>query len=106
MSKHPQKANKTPITDSVEFKDALKAMVSKHSMVIDKARNFLDDSYSFADKDTVQIMKDALATQHDTAFADNELDVAFKLLQKNTSYATFGDGAKSDKFSDLKDKEL
>ena len=102
-------ANKMPITDSVEFKDALKAMVAKHSMVIDKARNFLDDSYSFADKDTVQIMKDALATQHDTAFADNELDVAFKLLQKNTSYKTFGDhkkdGKESGSFSDLKDKE-
>lgn len=102
-------ANKVPITDSVEFKDALKAMVSKHSMVIDKARNFLDDSYSFAGKDTVQVMKDALATQHDTAFADEELDVAFKLLQKNTSYKTFGDhkkdGKESGSFSDLKDKE-
>ena len=103
------KEEKMPITDSVEFKDALKAMVSKHSMVIDKARNFLDDSYSFADKDTVQVMKDALATQHDTAFADEELDVAFKLLQKNTSYKTFGDhkkdGKESGSFSDLKDKE-
>lgn len=102
-------ANKVPITDSVEFKDALKAMVSKHSMVIDKARNFLPDEYSFADKDTVQVMKDALATQHDTAFEDAELDVAFKLLQKNTSYKTFGDhkkdGKESGSFSDLKDKE-
>lgn len=103
------KEEKMPITDSVEFKDALKAMVSKHSMVIDKARNFLDDSYSFAGKDTVQVMKDALATQHDTAFEDAELDVAFKLLQKNTSYKTFGDhkkdGKESGSFSDLKDKE-
>lgn len=86
-----------PITDSAAFKDAVKAAtesaVKAHAVVIDKAREFLDEAYNFADKSTVQIMRDALATQHgSTQFTDSELPVAFKLLKpQSQDYRNFGD---------------
>ena len=86
-----------PITDSAAFKDAVKAAtdtaVKEHAVVIDKAREFVDEAYNFADKSTVQIMRDALATQHgSTQFTDAELPVAFKLLKpQSQDYRNFGD---------------
>lgn len=81
-----------------DFKDAIAKAVKKetavYAQVVNKARNFLDDNYSFADKSANQIMRDALATQSTDKFADSELSVAFKLLRKNESnYSNFGDQA-------------
>lgn len=92
-----EEAKKMPITDSAAFKDAVKAAtdtaVKEHAVVIDKAREFVDEAYNFADKSTVQIMRDALATQHgSTQFTDAELPVAFKLLKpQSQDYRNFGD---------------
>lgn len=88
-----------PITDSAAFKDAVKGAVASavknHAVVIDKARDFVDEAYCFTDKSTVQIMRDALAVEHGaTQFTDAELPVAFKLLKKaSQDYKTFGDHA-------------
>lgn len=86
-----------PITDSAAFKDAVKGAVAsavkEHTIVIERARDFVTEDYSFADKSTVQIMRDALATEHGaTQFTDAELPVAFKLLKKASSdYKNFAD---------------
>ena len=75
-------------------KSATSAAVKRHASVIDKAREFLPEGYKFVDKDTVQIMRDALATQSTEKFADAELDLAFKLLKPApASYRNFGDAA-------------
>jgi len=91
-----EEKEKVPVTDSKEFIDALKkatdSAIKLHSEVVDKAKNFVDDSYSFAGKSTSQIMRDALATEHgSTKFNDSELPVAFKLLKKTANYKQFGD---------------
>lgn len=75
-------------------KSATATAVKRHATVIDKAREFLPDGYQFVDKDTVQIMRDALATQSAEKFADAELDLAFKLLKPApANYRNFGDAA-------------
>ena len=93
--------------DSQEFQDAVTGAVAKHSEVIEKAKTFVADDYSFADKSTKQIMLDAIAVEHgDTAFEDAELDTAFKMLKKsNSSLETFGDSQK-DELEQLADEEL
>lgn len=97
--KPDEKADPMPITDSAAFKDAVKGAIATavkdHAIVIDKARDFVDEAYCFTDKSTVQIMRDALAVEHGaTQFTDAELPVAFKLLKKaSQDYKTFGDHA-------------
>lgn len=100
------------VTDSAAFKDAMKSgidsAVKAHAVVIDKARGFVPETYNFADKSTVQIMRDALATEHGaTAFADAELPVAFKLLKKQVSaYANFADHAAENSLTARIKKEM
>lgn len=85
-----------------KFKDAMNSAVNSavkvHASVIDKARTILPETYSFADKSTAQLMRDALAVEHGSQkFADAELSVAFKLLKKSGSeYKTFGDSKADD----------
>jgi hypothetical protein len=104
--------------DEKKFSDAVNAAVRKqqvatdaaikvHTSVMEKARGFLPETYSFADKATVQIMRDVLAAEHPgEKFSDADLPMAFKLLKKTESkYQTFGDKNPND-FSALADKEL
>lgn len=91
------------VTDSMrkvlaqKFSDATRravdSAVKTHASVIDKARTILPETYSFADKSTAQLMRDALAVEHGSQnFTDSELSVAFKLLKKSGGeYQTFGD---------------
>jgi len=81
-------------SDSKQFKDAVKDAVSAHAVAIQKARDFVSEDYVFADKSTVQIMKDALAAEHgEIEFADSELSTAFKMLKKSgSSLEKFADG--------------
>lgn len=93
-----------------KFSDALATAtataVKAHGAVITKARVFLPDEYDFADKNTVQIMRDAIATDNGEHFADNELPLAFKMLRKPAAnYKRFGDAKPSD-LTTLQDKEL
>ena len=79
---------------------AISGAVKVHASVIDKARTILPETYSFADKSTAQLMRDALAVEHGSQkFSDSELSVAFKLLKKSGGeYQTFGD-SKADETS-------
>lgn len=92
----PEK-EKMAVTDSKAFKDALQkatdAAIKRHSSVVDKAKGFVGEQYSFADKSTNQVIRDALASQYGKQkFADSELDLAFKMLRKQTNnLASFGD---------------
>jgi len=80
--------------------------IRRHAAVIEKARDFLPETYKFSDKSTDDIMRDALAVVDDTKFSDEELPLAFKLMKKPTSnYQQFGD-AQPHSFDQLKDKEL
>lgn len=102
---------KTPIKDTAEFKDAVlaavKSAVNDRTETLVKSMDFLAEDYSFEDKSTAQIKRDALATIHGkTEFEDSELSVAFKMLKTPaTDVSKFGDSA-AGKFSQLKDKEL
>jgi hypothetical protein len=102
-----EKAQKVAVTDTAEFKDALTKAIEAHTTVIEKAREFVDASYSFTGKTTTQIMRDALAVEHGTQkFEDAEVSVAFKLLKKTaSSLKSFGDSGACP-FDLLKDKEL
>lgn len=77
---------------------AISGAVKVHASVIDKARTILPETYSFADKSTAQLMRDALAVEHGSQkFSDSELSVAFKLLKKSGGeYQTFGDRSADD----------
>jgi len=94
-----EEKDKVKVTDSKAFKDAVQKAtdkaIARHSEVIEKARGFLDDTYSFSGKTTAAIIRDALATEHGAQkFEDSELDLAFKMLRKTTSqYQQFGDAA-------------
>lgn len=99
------KGDPVKVTDSMrkvlaqKFSDATRkavdTAVKTHTSVIDKARGILPETYSFADKSTAQVMRDALAIEHGSQkFSDSELSVAFKLLKKSGGeYKTFGDSA-------------
>lgn len=101
------KGDPVKVTDSMrkvlaqKFSDATRkavdVAVKTHASVIDKAREILPETYSFGDKSTAQVMRDALAVEHGSQkFSDSELSVAFKLLKKSGgNYQTFGD-AKTD----------
>lgn len=81
-------------SDSKVFKDAVSNAVDAHTVVIEKATNFVDEQYVFAGKSTKTIMADAIAVEHgDTKFEDSELSTAFKLLKRtDSSLVKFGDG--------------
>lgn len=81
--------------DSKAFKQAVEEKTKEHAMVIEKAVSFVDERYTFSDKSTSQIMRDALAAEYgDVKFSDSELPVAFKLLKRSSSdLKNFGDSS-------------
>jgi len=82
------------------------AAVKRHTQVIEKARDFVPEDYTFSDKSTEQIMRDALATDTTESFADSELDLAFKMLKKReSSYQNFGD-SNPNPLAELGDKDI
>lgn len=101
--------------DEKKFSDAvakkatefLDAAIAERDDVVEKARLFVDESYSFKGKETKQIMRDVLALDNPgVKFADSELSVAFKLLKpKRPDYSRFGDSV-SGRLSSLKGKEF
>ena len=88
-----------------EFVDSkVKVEIQSHLQVVSKARTFLDEKYDFSGKTRQQIMRDAIKTQRPEQFKDSELDIAFKLLQKNTSNSTVNI-EREDEISKLKNQE-
>lgn len=103
---------KVELKDSAEFKDALaKAKdeaVKQFASVVSKAKDFVDEAYSFEDKTAEQVMRDAIASEYGKQkFADEELPVVFKMLRKSdSSKHSFGDHQAQSKFQSLENKEL
>ena len=94
---------KKPFGDAKSFKDAVAKQVAEHIEIVDRAKQFLPETYDFKNKSARQIMLDAVKTEHPkTKFNDSELNVAFKLLKKTESkYKNFGDKQRSSgKFTD------
>jgi len=112
--KEEEKDEEKPKFSDADFRIALKEKsqkfadeaVQQYAQVIDKARNFLDESYDFKDKKSEQIMKDALSTESTEAFSDAELPLAFKLLKKTAEYKKFGDHKTVHLLDEIADKEL
>lgn len=104
-----EEGEKPKFTDAAVAKMVQKATdeaIKQHAEVIEKARQFVDESYSFVGKNSAQVMRDALATETSEKFSDSELATAFKLLKKSgADYRNFGDKSAS-AFDNLKDKEL
>ena len=98
------------VTDKA-FSDSVAAEVKKKNAefatVLGKAKDFLPDTYDFADKSACDVMRDALATQHNDKFEDSELPTAFKMLKTVTNYKDFGDAKTiSDEIDKIGEKEL
>ena len=95
-----------------QFNDALQLAVSSaikwHSTLTDKAREFLGEEYSFADKTTEEIMRDCIATQQDaTQFNDEQLSLAFKMLRPLPSnYSNFADENTKHPLDEMANKEI
>jgi len=75
---------------TIKAKKLVDQAVKTYSEVVDKARHFLSDTYDFKNKKANQIMRDAIATQSNSQFTDEELPVAFKMLKKTSNYQNFG----------------
>lgn len=84
------------------------AMADAKMAIIDKAKGFLDDGYDFRSKSDIQIMKDAIATQHNEEIADADLSMAFRLLKNATHYDSFGarSAGSADPFLTTGEKEI
>ena len=72
--------------DKKAFGDALQL----HTKTILKAQRFLDSSYDYLGKSTLEVMRDALLTQYKVTFTDSEVPVAFKMLKAKSHYTDFG----------------
>ena len=105
MDEEPQdESDEEAYTDSKAFKDALNVRVNESIRIIEKARLFLDDTYSFIDKDIASIMKDAIATVSKEKVSAEELPIAFKFI-KAKDKMEFTDNGKG-KLSLIADKEI
>lgn len=87
------------------LKNYAKAEIKKYAQVIQKAKNFLDADYNFADKSANEIMKDTLSQYSNEKFEESELSIAFKLLKKQNDYQNFGD-KQIDILEEIGNKEL
>lgn len=104
-----EEMKKKEMADAKAFSDSVMAATKKetarYASVMVKAQGFLPKDYKFADKCSMDIMRDALALHHTEKFEDSELSTAFKLLKKTVDYSQFGD-SKPGSLSQLKDKEI
>lgn len=100
-----EETEKSNFKDSTEFKDAVTMVAGQRVDTIMKAKTFLDEDYDFK-KDTLIIMRDALATQSKDQFLDEEVGVAFKMLKKFKDYSNFADENGKCEIEKMKDKEL
>lgn len=96
--------------DDKKFSDSVADEVKKQSAIyaaaVVKGKEFLPDTYNFADKSACDIMRDSLATQSNDKFEDSELPVAFKMLKKETSYSKFADKKTGSTLEEIGEKEL
>jgi len=103
------KDNKPNFKDTKEFKDAVMQYGNERAEIILKAQRVLGDVGAvFADKSNLEIMKEVLKAKTGKEFKDEEVPVAFKMLESFTDYSNFGEKFKDDDDEILKlaDKEL
>ncbi len=110
MDKEEDEDKKPHFTDSQEFKDAIDAKANElcesKFKVVEKAKDFLDATYNFADSSMSKIMKDAVENHLGESFEDSKIEGAFLALRKNESkYSEFGD-KKSDIWETIKKTEI
>jgi hypothetical protein len=82
------------VNDHLEEIKTLKDKISeldKLPSIVKKAADFLDADYDYDSKTATQIMKDALSTTGKD-FSDDEIGVAFKLLEKQETSTRFDIG--------------
>ncbi len=92
--------------DSQKFIDAVNDAVSKKLKTVEKAKQFLPETYNFVDSSINKIMHDSVKEETGQTFEDSEIAVAFKMLKKQTSnYQNFGDEQK-DAWADMDNKEI
>jgi len=92
--------------DSQAFADALAKGVDDKFKAIEKAKDFLDETYNFSDSSTFQIKKDAVEKHLGRSFEDSKVEGAFEALQLNNSeYKDFGDSAE-DAWENAKKMEI
>jgi len=97
-------------TDSQTFKDAVKKQASLDVQelfkTVEKAKSFLDETYSFEDKSAFEIKKDAVEKHLGKSFEDSKIEGAFEALQiNNNEYKDFGDTA-GDAWENVKKTEM
>jgi len=97
---------KESFEDSQAFADALAKGVDDKFKAIEKAKDFLDETYNFSDSSTFQIKKDAVEKHLGRSFEDSKVEGAFEALQLNNSeYKDFGDSAE-DAWENAKKMEI
>lgn len=97
---------KEKFEDSQKFKDAVNSIVSEKLNTIEKAKDFLPETYNFVDSSTLEIMKAAVEKESGKSFEDSEIPIAFKMLKKqSTGYQNFGDSA-DDQWQNIKNKDI
>ena len=106
MKDEKEEEKEESFEDSQKFKDAVNSVVAEKLNTIEKAKQFLSETYNFVDASTSQIMADAVKEETGQTFEDSEISVAFKMLKKQTSnYQNFGDGEKNVWF-EIDNKEI
>jgi len=86
--------------DSKCFLDAQMDYADNRMEIVEKAKPFLDDKYEFKGKGNITIMRDVLkAEKPSETFADSDITVAFKMLDKKEDVKDYKDFADSDKES-------
>ena len=96
-----EKKKEKKYKDEAFLDAAVKKEVAKYAVAFEKARHFLDETYNFSDKSTMQIMRDTLAVESTEQFSDEEIPLAFRLLKRNANYINFG---KTQSINDLIDE--
>lgn len=89
----------------------LDGAVKRHVAVVDKAKDFLGDSFDFSGKSTAEIVGAVLEKEYPgQVFSDLQRDFAFDLLkapEKFTDYSKFGDSKSSSEWGkDVEGEEI
>ena len=110
MEEEDKKDEEKSYADSQAFKDAVFAQAQSEAKelfkTVEKAKGFLDETYSFEDKGSFQIKKDAVEKEFGKSFEDSEVEGAFKALSPtNGKYRDFGD-SKNDIWEQIKNTEM
>ena len=93
--------------DSQKFIDAVNDAVAKKLKTVEKAKDFLPETFNFVDSSVSEIMHAAVKEETGETFEDSQIEVAFKMLKKQPSnYQNFGDSGEKDAWAEIDNKEI